>query len=176
MSTAAITRPEASEYQPYFAKYVTLVPDGDIINTLERQLNETLATLHGLTEAEANTRHAPYTWSIKEVVGHLTDAERIFGYRALRFARGDATALPGFDENDYVRHANFDARPFSELLSEYEMLRRSHISMFRGLDDAAWLRTGIANGHPISVRALAYNIAGHELHHGAILRKRLGRS
>jgi hypothetical protein len=129
--------------------------------------------LRGVTEVQANTRHAPYTWSIKEVVGHLTDAERIFGYRALRIARHDPTLLSGFDENDYVRNATFDACPLSELATEFELVRRSHLCFFRHLKSEAWLRSGVANGNTVSVRALAYIIAGHERHHVAILRKRL---
>jgi hypothetical protein len=131
--------------------------------------------LQDVTETEAETRHPPYTWSIKEVVGHLVDSERIFGVRALRFARQDSTHLPGFDENDYVRSARFDARTLASLVQEFELVRRSHLLFFRGLEDDAWLRSGVANGHSVSVRALASIIAGHERHHVNILRKRLSR-
>ena len=131
--------------------------------------------LRDVSESEAQTRHAPYTWSIKEVVGHLIDSERIFGVRALRFARQDPTELPGFDENHYVRNAAFDSRPLASLAQEFEFVRRSHILFFRGLDDEAWLRSGVANGLAVTVRALAYIIAGHEQHHATILHRRLAR-
>jgi hypothetical protein len=168
-----VLKPEAAEYAPSYGNYVALVSEGDILDRLEKQLDEGLALLRGTPEDQAMTRHPPYTWSVKEVVGHVTDAERIFGHRALRFARGDTTPLPGFDENIYVGAAGFDRRPFASLLAEFEAVRRSHVCLFRHLDEAAWLRTGLANGSPVSVRALAYIIAGHAQHHLAILRKRL---
>jgi hypothetical protein len=170
-----MSRPEPTEHAPYWDRYIALVPEGDIVTTLANQLAETLPFLRGITEAQGNTRHAPYTWSVKEVVGHVTDTERIFGYRALRFARNDQTPLPSFEENDYVRNANFDACSLKGLVDEFEALRRSHVAFFGNLSDEAWGRTGLANNSAISVLALAYNIAGHERHHLAILRKRLGR-
>jgi hypothetical protein len=151
------------------------VPEDDILPVLEAQLEDVLALLRGVSEEQANTRHPPYTWSIKEVVGHLTDSERVFGYRALRFARGDATPLPGFDENSFARSAGSDAWPVAELLAELEAVRRSHLWLFRHQDAAAWRRGGQANGSPVTVRALAYIMAGHFRHHLAILRRRLGR-
>jgi hypothetical protein len=175
MSTPIPSRPGATEYASPFETYIKLVPDGDILTHLEQQIAETASLLRDVSESEAETRHAPYTWSVKQVVGHLIDCERIFGVRALRFARGDRTELPGFEENDYVRNARFDARPLGSLVEEFELVRRSHLLFFRGLDDAAWLQSGVANGCPVSVRALAYVIAGHERHHVAILRKRLSR-
>jgi hypothetical protein len=166
-------RPLATEYAPYFEKYIALVPEDDILAVLEGQLAETLALLRPVPEEEGSHRHPPFTWSIKEVVGHLTDTERIFGYRALRFARGDATPLPGFDENAYVRAAEFDRVPLRQLVGEFEALRRSHLGLFRSLPEAAWARAGRANDNEVSVRAVAYIIAGHTRHHAAILRRRL---
>src|SRR5262249_1917588 len=107
MATIRPARPQPTEHEPYFPRYITSVPDGDIVTILANQLAETLPFLRSITESQGNTRHAPYTWSVKEVIGHLTDTERIFGYRALRFARADKTPLPGFEENDFVRNANF---------------------------------------------------------------------
>ncbi|MFL5244091.1 MAG: DinB family protein [Gemmataceae bacterium] len=173
MATIRMARPEASEHAPYYGRYIDLVADGDIVATLASQLAQALPFLRGITEGHGNTRHAPYTWSIKEVIGHLIDTERIFGYRALRFARNDRTPLSGFEENDYVRNANFDACSLQALVDEYEALRRSHISLFGNLSDEAWSRSGSANNSAVSVRALAYIIAGHERHHVTILRKRL---
>jgi hypothetical protein len=169
------TRPESNEYLPYYEKYINLVPDGDILMHLEQQIEGTASLLRDVPESVAETRHVPYTWSIKEVVGHLIDCERIFGLRALRFARRDQTELPGFNENDYVRQARFDAHRLGNLVREFELVRRSHILFFEGLDSEAWTQSGIANGHAVSVRALAYIIAGHERHHVAILRERLSR-
>lgn len=166
-------RPDAAEYATYFGKYMALVPDGDIVATLDTQRDELVGLLRDLSDAEANTRHAPYTWSIKEVVGHLIDAERVFGYRALRFARADATPLPGFDENAYAAAANFDAWPLGELLAEIEAVRRGHVWLYRHLPEAAWQRSGEANGVRLSVRALAWTLAGHVQHHLIILRRRL---
>lgn len=175
MTTGLRTRPPAGEGGPDFARYVDLVPEDDIVAVLEDQLAAFLALLGGISEAQANTRHAPYTWSVKQVIGHITDAERIFAYRALRFARNDATPLPGFDENAYVRNADFDAIGRTELVAEFEALRRSHILFFQNLDAAAWTRTGVANKCTLSVGTLAYVIAGHARHHLAILQKRLAK-
>jgi hypothetical protein len=173
VTATALSRPDAAEYPAPFAAYVGLVPENNVLPVLESQVGEVVALLRGLREDEVLRHHAPYTWSIKDVVGHLTDTERVMGYRALRFARADATPLPGFDENDYARAAGFDATPLADLLAEFEALRRSHLYFFRRLDAAAWSRRGTANGNPVTVRALAYVIAGHTRHHLNILRKRL---
>src|SRR5258707_14440143 len=126
-------RPSSTEYYEYYGKYINLVPEENVLAALETQLGETLAVLHSVSEAQGNQRHPPYTWSVKEVVGHLTDWERVFGYRALRFARGDQTPLPGFDENAYAGAAEFDRIPLRCLVGEFEALRRSHLFFFRGL-------------------------------------------
>jgi hypothetical protein len=166
-------RPASTEYAAYYGKYIDLVPEADVVAALAAQLDEVLPFLRSVPEAQGNVRHPPYTWSIKEVVGHLTDCERVFGYRALRFARGDATALPGFDETAYARAAESDRRPLADLVAEFEALRRSHVLFFRNLPDAAWSRSGEANGNRVTVRAAAYILVGHTRHHAAILRKRL---
>jgi len=168
-------RPAPDEYGAGFANYVPLVPEENIQDVLAGQLAELLALLQPLTESEAMTVHAPYAWTIKEVVGHVLDCERIFAYRALRTARGDTTPLPGFDENEYARHAHFSSFPHQELVAELEHVRRSNILLFRHLDDEAWLRRGTANGVTMSVRAWAYVIVGHARHHQTILRRRLSR-
>jgi hypothetical protein len=173
MIAASVSRPDTTEYAPYYGTYISLVPGGDILAILERQLADVNGLLRGVPEAVGNTRHPPYTWSVKEVVGHLIDSERVFGYRALRFARGDATPLPGFDENAYARAVQFDSYALAELLDEFELVRRSHLHLFRHLDAEAWGRQGVANEKPVSVRALAWILAGHVCHHLAILRKRL---
>jgi hypothetical protein len=168
-----MARPEAGEYDPYYGRYLDLVPEKKIVPALAEELERTLDLLRALPEETACRRHPPYTWSIKEVVGHLTDTERIFGYRALRIARGDETPLPGFDENAYARAATFDRLPLAELLVEFAAVRHSHLLLFRHLPEEAWTRRGTANNSPISVRALAFIMLGHERHHAAILRKRL---
>lgn len=174
MATAALLgeRPSAAEFAPYYAKYVAAVPDGDVLDTLSWQLNDTLAFLRGLPAPQHGHRYAEGKWSVKEVVGHMADAERIFAYRMLRIARGDETPLPGFDQEPYVRTANFDARPLVALASEFESVRRATLTLLRSLDPEALLRQGTASGFKVTVRALAFIIAGHERHHVEILQTR----
>ncbi|MGH9881244.1 MAG: DinB family protein [Pyrinomonadaceae bacterium] len=172
MSNTAATKPAPTEHNPYYSKYISLVPDGDVVSTLGRQLDSTLSLLSSLSPAQANLRYAPDKWSVKELLGHVIDTERIFGYRALRFARNDQTPLSGYEQDDYVRAADFGKRELSDLADEFANVRRANIHLFRSLDETAWLRHGLANENDVSVRALAYIIAGHELHHMGILRSR----
>jgi uncharacterized damage-inducible protein DinB len=174
MPDLLIARPDASEHAPYFSRYVDLVAPGDILGTLATQIDGTLAELRKVSEADSLKRYAAGKWSMREVLGHLIDTERIFAYRALRFARGDRTGLPGFEQDDYVAAAQFDRRPWAGLLEEFEAVRRSNLLMFRSLGDQAWARQGVANGNAMSVRAAAYIIAGHELHHMRVLREHYG--
>jgi hypothetical protein len=171
-TTAPIARPQSDEYVPYYGKYISLVPEGDLAETLRSRIGETLALLRTIPEARASHRYAPGKWSIKEVVGHLADVERVMTYRALRLARGDATPLPGFDENAYVPAANFEARSLASLAHELEEVRRATIAFFETLDPDAAARRGSVNNNEISARALAYIVAGHERHHVRILRER----
>jgi hypothetical protein len=173
MTATLTSRPETSEYAPYYEKYMALVPEAGILPVLQSQLDELSAFLHAIPEAQGNVKHPPYTWSVKEVIGHVTDTERVFGYRALCIARGDTTPLPGFDENAYAERAGFDACKLSDLVAEFEHLRRSHLCLFRGLSREAWQRRGTANNNAVSVHALAYILVGHARHHCGILRKRL---
>lgn len=172
MTTTTIARPAETEYDPYFGRYVSLVPDGDLLALLARQVEETVDLLHALDADGADYRYAAGKWSIKEVVGHLSDTERIFAYRALRFARGDGTPLPGFDENLFVANARFAERTLPDLLAELRAVRAASIAFFAGLQPDELERRGLASGKSMSVRACAYNIAGHERHHVAILRER----
>jgi uncharacterized damage-inducible protein DinB len=172
MPSLAIPRPAADEYDPYYAKYVSLVPDGDLVKMLSTQIEKTSKLLNAVAESKAGFRYAPGKWSIKEVVGHLSDSERIFSYRALRFARADTNPLPGFEQDDYVKSAGFDARLLADLLDEFRAVRQATVTLLKSFDEEALRRRGVASDKPISVRALAYNIAGHELHHGEILRTR----
>lgn len=172
MSALAIGRPDETEYIQYYGRYISLVPDGQILTVLSSQLAETLALLRSIPESQAGFRYEPDKWSIKELVGHLIDTERIFSYRALRFARKDKTALPGYEQDDYVRNASFDDYPLGELAAEFESVRQSTLFLFKHLDEEAWMRRGSANNSEASVRALSYIIAGHELHHRGILESR----
>ncbi len=169
---ASATKPAKSEFLPYYERYIALVPDGDVISTLTTQMTDTQSLLRALPASVATYRYAPDKWSVNEVVGHMIDSERIFTGRALRFARNDATPIPGFEQDDYVRNATFDAYPLSDLASELEAVRQSTVFMFRHMDEEAWTRRGLANNAEVSVRALAYIIAGHELHHREILSAR----
>jgi hypothetical protein len=147
-------RPSTFEYNPYFERYISLVPEDDVVETLRNQLNAFPQTLIGLTKEQAGFRYAPGKWSIREVIGHIVDTERVLGYRALCVARGEVRSLPSFDENDYAAAAGHDHHPLPELVDEFRELRRSHILMLRHLDDSAWQRVGCVNEHPISTREI----------------------
>lgn len=166
------TRPAASEYLPYYERYIGLVPEGDVVSTLVNQMIETQSLLRALPASVATYRYAPEKWSVNELVGHMIDSERIFTSRALRFARNDPAPMPSFDQNDYVRNATFDSYPLADLASELEAVRQATIFLFRHMDEQAWSRRGVANNAEVSVRALAYIVAGHELHHREILSAR----
>jgi hypothetical protein len=162
--------PSPDEYLPYYGKYIVRIPPGEALASLDRQIGGTLAFLRSIPEERAGYRYEPGKWSLKEVVGHLSDVERIMTYRALRFARNDRTPIPGFEPDDYIPPSGFDGRTLEDLAEEFGNVRRATLSFFRGLDDAAWQRRGEASGAEVSVRALAYIIAGHELHHMEIVR------
>jgi hypothetical protein len=151
------------------------VPEGDVLDVLHQQLPEMTALLAPLDDAQSLIRHAPYTWTIKQVIGHMTDCERVFGYRALRLARHDVTPLPGFDENAYMDAVDFDRVPLGDLVSEFESLRRSHLAMIAQFDGSAWEFAGTVNDHRMTTRAVVHVMAGHAAHHLAILHQRLQR-
>lgn len=165
-------RPAPDEFNPYYGRYIDKVPDGDIVRTLRTQVAATAGFLRSIPDARHGHRYSDGKWSIREVIGHLCDCERIFAYRAMRFARADETSLPGFDENEFVRRARLDDRPFESLVSEYEAVRAATVALFDGLFPEEWSRSGLANNSAVSVRALAWIIAGHELHHVGIIRER----
>jgi hypothetical protein len=172
MANLTMQRPDAEEYAPYFGKYVDLVPGDDLVGALRGQIGDTLATLRGVSDGDSLRRYAAGKWSLREVVGHMIDTERIFAYRVLRIGRGDATPLPGFDQDPYIAAANFDTRKWGTLLDEFDAVRRSNLFLFEGMDAEAWERRGTSSGHPVTARALGYVIAGHELHHMRIVRER----
>jgi len=170
----AIARPAPDEFFEYYGKYIDMVPGEDAMPALRDQIGDTVRLLKPLDEQKALHRYAPGKWSVKEVVGHLSDSERVFAYRALRMGRGDETPLSGFDENEYTPAGRFDARPLADILDEFESVRAASLALYRGMDEEALLRRGTANDKEISVRALAWILAGHELHHRRLLIERYG--
>jgi uncharacterized damage-inducible protein DinB len=165
-------RPQSDEYAISLKKYIDVVPDGELVAILESQLKEWQRLLAPLSDEAGNFRYAPGKWTIKEVLGHVTDAERIFSYRLLRIARGDKTPLPGFEQDDYIKTANSSSRRVKDLREEFEAVRRASLALVSSLDDEALKRTGTASGNPVSARAMAFVIAGHDRHHGQILREK----
>ncbi len=172
LSQLVVARPESNEYAPYYGKYVSLVPAGDILSALNLQLPETIALLSARTEHDGDFRYAPGKWSVKEALGHVIDAERVFSYRALRIARNDPTPLAGFEQDDYVKYGPFGQCSLASLLEEFTAVRKATVALFRPLDEAAWARRGVASNHEVTVRGLAYIIAGHELHHRRIFQQK----
>lgn len=166
------SHPAPAEFSPYYMKYIERVPEGDLLEALAAQHEETATLIRGVGEDRGDHRYGPDKWSIREVLGHVCDTERIMSYRALRVARGDSTPLPGFDENSYVANANFGGRSLASLVDELRIVREATLALYRPLSDSELLREGTANGAPITPRALAWIIAGHERHHVAILRER----
>jgi uncharacterized damage-inducible protein DinB len=173
-ATTSSARPDAGEYASFYAGYVALVPEGDVVGALRDSGKEIAAALAAIPESRGGFRYGEGKWSIRELLGHVIDAERIFTYRALRVARGDSTPLPSFEENDYVRTAGSDTRTIADLADELRAVRESTLRMFSSFPDDAWTRAGIVSGRPVSVRALAYITAGHARHHLTILRERYG--
>lgn len=172
-----IEKPAPSEYAPFYAGYISAIAalgDGDILETLERQTSELRQLAAAIPAERESYRYGKDKWSVREVFGHLIDGERVFSYRTLRFSRGDQTPLPGFEENDYVAASHSDRRPLSSLVDEFALLRQANLLLLRNLAPEDWPRTGTANGHPVSVRALAFIMAGHVRHHLNILRDRYG--
>ena len=164
-------KPAPSEYALYFGTYINLVPEGSIVAILTEQLAATAAFYRDIPEEKSLLRYAPGKWSLKETLLHIIDAERIFSYRALRFARNDSTPLPGFEQDDYVAASHADGREWNSLIEEFEVVRGATIALFESLSGEEWMRRGTSSGVEISVRALAYAIAGHVIHHQAIIER-----
>jgi hypothetical protein len=165
-------RPDPSEYAPYYGKYIELVEGADIVATLERQMSGMLALLAGVPEGRSLFRYEPGKWNVREVVGHINDTERIFAYRMLRIARGDATPIEGFDQDAYAAASPSGGVPLADLAREFAAIRGATVALLRHLDETAWARRGTANRNEVSVRALAWIAAGHELHHRKALREK----
>ncbi len=165
-------RPEPSEYAPFYGNYIALVSGGNLFETLDLQAREWKDLLSGLTAPQSEFRYEPRKWSIKETLGHVSDTERIFGYRVLRIARGDQTPLSGFEQDDYVKEGNFSSRTLRDLLEEFSVVRQSTLALLRSLAPEDWTRRGQANQKEVTVRALGFIIAGHAQHHRVILEQR----
>jgi hypothetical protein len=167
-----IARPAPNEYAPYYGTYIAAVPDGDVLGLLATQVDQTAALLGGVPASRWGHRYAPGKWSVAEVLGHVIDVERVFAYRALRFARGDATPLPGFDENAWAPLSGYDDRPLPDITAELRAVRLATVALFRGFDAEAVGRRGTANQVEFTVRSIPWIIAGHERHHVRVLRER----
>lgn len=167
-------RPDPSEYAPFYANYVAAVPDGDIVDTVEREGRWIVSALRALPAASADHAYAPGKWRVREVVAHVADGERVFSYRLLRFGRGDRTPLSSFDQEQWIRNCHALTRPFAEIVDDLEAARASTLGILRSLEPADFERDGEASGARVTVRALAWIVAGHELHHRRVLRERYG--
>lgn len=165
-------RPEKGEYAEYYDRYISLVEEPDIIAVLEKQQTELEEIFQTIPEEKSHYAYGPDKWTIKELIGHMTDGERIFSYRALRISRADQTPIEGFEQDGYIENGNFNNVSFSDLTAELLYARKSNLILFKSLTDEAWLRTGTASDNPVSVRALAYIMAGHVRHHLKILNER----
>jgi hypothetical protein len=167
-------RPEASEYIPYFDRYISLVTEEDVLGLIERQIGEVRALLGPLSEERSHYRYADGKWSVRAIVDHLIDAERLFGYRAFCVSRGETKSLPGFDQDDYAAASNAEQVDLGKLLDEWEGVRRSNLTALRRVGDGAWTHVGSADGGPISTRAVAFVLAGHIRHHQRVLAEKYG--
>lgn len=165
-------RPSSRESASYYKYYISLTTGTDVLKSLQNQLSQIKKSFGSVPKNKQTFRYAKVKWSVKELLGHITDAERIFGYRALRIARNDKTHLAGFEENFYVKNGSFDKRSMTSLLDEFIFLRKANIELFKNLDEKKLALKGTANGSPVSVRALAYIISGHTKHHLGILKER----
>ena len=166
------SRPESGEYNPYLVQYINLVPEGSIVDILLQQLQDTLEVLADVSEKTAPYRYESDKWTVKEVIAHISDTERVMVYRLLSASRGDTSPLPGFDQNNWIRGTDFNQIPLDHLLSDFKSVRTATLSLTRTLSEEAWLRKGTVGTYSTSARALAYVIAGHELHHRTILQER----
>ena len=167
-----MSRPQPAEYDPYYQKYVSLVPEEDIIPALESQIDELSGLFEDVPEEKGTFAYADGKWTVKEVLSHLIDGERMFAYRVFRIARGDRTPIEGFEQDGYIENSHANRRPIAELIEEFTLLREANLIFFQNLEDDDWKRVGIANNVEISVRSLAWIMAGHIRHHTTILQDR----
>lgn len=164
------SRPDSTEYADFYRNYIARVPDGPLTDFLAQQARQYRQLLSGISDGDASAPTAPGKWSIKQILGHVCDTERVITYRALRFARGDQQELQGFEQDDYVREAESNARTLEDLLAEFESIRQATIALLKSLPEGADMRAGVANGNRVTVRGLAYIVAGHAQHHYDLLK------
>ena len=167
-----MNRPESTEFAPYYSNYISLVDGNDVLRTLDGQPAEVRKLVADLPEEKGTFAYADGKWTIKELLSHIIDGERIFSYRVLRISRGDTTPLEGFEQDNYIATSNANNRSFADLLEEFELQRRSNLLMVNNISDEGSKRIGTASDNPVSVRALTYIMAGHATHHINILRER----
>jgi uncharacterized damage-inducible protein DinB len=165
-------RPEATEYADYYAKYISKVPGTDLLKVLESERLQMLQLFAGRPEPHGNFQYAPEKWTVKQTLGHISDTERIFAYRALRIGRGDKTPLPGFEQDDFVRNGGHAERTLTDLAEEFSAVRAASIALFRSFDEKAWSQRGIASEKEVTARAIGFMVAGHQIHHRMILEER----
>jgi len=169
-----VQRPTEAEYAPFYGRYMTLVPEVDLLTVLEGQPAWLRERLAGVSADRETYRYEPAKWSVRQVVGHISDVERVMGYRAFCISRGEGAPLPGFDENEYVARSAYDRRPLAALVDDFARARAANLAVLGALGDDAWTHRGIANGSPVSVRALGFILAGHARHHVGVLESRYG--
>jgi DinB superfamily len=167
-----MNRPDATEYAPYYERYISLVPDDDIQATLAAQKDEISSLVSGLPEEKGTYAYADGKWTVKELLSHVIDGERIFSYRALRISRGDKTPIEGFEQDDYIANSNANNRSFADLVDEFTFERAANLRLFANFTDENSKRVGTASDNPVSARAIAYIMAGHVRHHIGILKER----
>jgi uncharacterized damage-inducible protein DinB len=167
-----LPRPLASEYPEYYQPYVSLVPEDNLLTLLKGNLVKTIELFESLSEDDGLFRYAENKWSIKEVLGHMADTERIMSYRLLRVGRGDQTALAGFNENDYVQSSQINKLPIKSILEDFIATRKATLTLFQNMPEESWANIGFANNTEVTARAIGYIIAGHALHHFNIIRDR----
>jgi hypothetical protein len=167
-----MSRPEPAEYDPYYERYISIVPEGDVVSVLAHQRKDLAHLFHGASDSVGTFAYEEGKWTVKEVLSHLIDGERMFAYRVLRIARGDMTPIEGFEQDGYIENSHANSRSITELLDEFKLLRKANVMFFRNLELDDWTRVGIANNVEVSVRSLAWIMAGHIRHHVAILQER----
>jgi hypothetical protein len=167
-----LQRPLTSEYPEYYVPYVELVPEEDLLTILSEDLKSTIALFEGISDEDGYFRYAPNKWSIKEVLGHMTDTERIMSYRLLRIGRGDQTALAGFNENDFVEGSQINKQSIKDILEDFIATRKATITLIKNMPTDAWVNKGNANNTEVTTRAIGYIIAGHAIHHKQIINER----
>ena len=169
-----LTQPVAGEFNPMFQRYIDRVTEDDVLGALASQVADVRAALSGVPADRETYRYEPGKWSVRQVLGHVNDSERVFGYRLLCVGRGDTQSLPGFDEETYAPAAGHDRVPLADLLEEFELIRRANVLLARGFDETAWARVGTANNNKVVTRALPYIMVGHARHHLAVLASKYG--